>query len=84
MQIRVIIRLSPVKPTDSVQKIGSVLKQIPCRVGHHREKIEVSKGRLALRCDRCGWESPGWNLDPPDGVKPTSARSDYQLRSDQA
>jgi hypothetical protein len=62
MQIRITIRLSPVKPIDPVQ-IRNVFRQIPCRVGHHEEKIELSKGRVALRCLRCGWESPGWNLD---------------------
>jgi hypothetical protein len=63
MQIRIVIRLSPVTPGEHIHKISSVIKQLPCRVGHHHEKIEVSKGRLALRCLRCGWESPGWNLD---------------------
>ena len=61
MQIRIVIRLSPVKPIRPVQ-IGNVFKQLPC-LGHHREKIEASNGKLRLRCVRCGRESPGWDLE---------------------
>jgi hypothetical protein len=61
MQIRITIRLSPVKPIDPGQ-IRNVFKQLPC-FGHHREKIELSSGKLRLRCVRCGRESPGWDLE---------------------
>ena len=64
MQIRVVIRLSPIKPAQPVRKIRNVFKQIPCRLGQHEEKIEATGGRLAIRCLRCGWVSPGWDLEP--------------------
>jgi hypothetical protein len=63
MQIRIVIRLSPVGSAHPVQTISNVFKQIPCRIGHHEEKLELTKGRLALRCLRCGWVSPGWDLE---------------------
>jgi hypothetical protein len=63
MKFRVIIRWSTVRPEDVRQSICSVFTQALCRVAGHRADIEVKTGKLALKCARCGWESPGWTID---------------------
>ncbi len=63
MKIRVIIRCSAVSPVYARQRMWNVFKQLPCRVVGHQEEIEVTSGKLALKCGRCGWVSPGWTLD---------------------
>ena len=78
MQVRIIIRLSPVKPIDPVLKIGNVFKQLPC-LGHHREKIELSSGKLRLRCVRCGRESPGWDLECRENQNVLTGQAAVQL-----
>ena len=50
MQIRIVLRWSPVRSNDALLKICNIFKQLPCRLGHHEEEIERSSGRLALRC----------------------------------
>ena len=64
MKIRVIIRCSTVTPEFVRHSMWNVFKQMSCRVAGHRAEIEVTSGRLALKCARCGWESPGWRIDP--------------------
>ena len=64
MKIRVIIRCSTVTPEFVRHSMWNVFKQMSCRVAGHRSEIEVTSGRLALKCARCGWESPGWRIDP--------------------
>jgi hypothetical protein len=68
MKIRVIIRWSTVTPEAVRQSIWNVFEQMSCRVAGHRAEIEVTTGRLALKCARCGWESPGWNVTPEAGA----------------
>jgi hypothetical protein len=34
-------------------------------MGHHHTKIEVRDRNIALRCDHCGWKSPGWKVGVP-------------------
>ena len=63
MKIKVILRWSTVRPGDARDSICHVFKQVPCRVTGHQSRIEVKTGRLALKCARCGWESPGWEID---------------------
>jgi hypothetical protein len=63
MKIRIIIRSSAVSRAYVRQRMWNVFKQIPCRVTGHQAEIELSTGKLALKCARCGWESPGWTLD---------------------
>jgi hypothetical protein len=63
MKIRIIIRSSAVGPVYARQRVWNVLKQVSCRVIGHKAEIELTTGRLALKCTRCGWESPGWTLD---------------------
>jgi len=64
MKIRVIIRWSTVTPEVVRQSMWNVFKQLSCRIAGHRAEIEVTTGRLALKCGRCGWESAGWSIDP--------------------
>jgi hypothetical protein len=63
MKIRIIVRSSTVSWGYAPQRMWNVFKQISCRVAGHKAEIELSTGRLALKCVRCGWESPGWTLD---------------------
>jgi hypothetical protein len=63
MKIRIIIRSSAVRSSYVRQRVWNVFRQIPCRVTGHKAEIELSTGKLALKCARCGWESPGWTLD---------------------
>lgn len=63
MKIRVIIRWSPVRLEDVRQSIWIVFNQLTCRVTGHRTHVEVATGKLALKCARCGWTSPGWVID---------------------
>ena len=63
MKIRVIIRCSAVRPAYVRHWMWNVFKQVPWRIMGHTAEIEVTSGKLALKCARCGWESPGWTLD---------------------
>jgi hypothetical protein len=40
-------------------------------MGHHHTKIEMHDRNIALRCDNCGWKSPGWKV----GARGDSAES---------
>jgi hypothetical protein len=64
MKIRIILRWSTVRPEDVRQSGCHIFKQLLCRVTGHESRIEVTTGRLALKCARCGWESPGWEIRP--------------------
>jgi hypothetical protein len=63
MKIRIIIRSSTVSRAYARHWVWNIFKQLPCRLTGHKAEIELSTGRLALKCGRCGWESPGWTLD---------------------
>jgi len=63
MKIRIIIRSSAVSRSYARQQLWNVFRQMCCRVTGHKAEIELSTGKLALKCARCGWESPGWTLD---------------------
>ncbi len=67
MKLRIIIRVSPVTSDVTLNTVCKVFKQLPCRMGGHREELDLSAGKLALKCSRCGWRSTGWALDtrPP-------------------
>lgn len=41
------------------------LDRLVCRVKGHTAMLTFAPGRLALRCDACGWESPGWDIGRP-------------------
>ena len=63
MKIRVVIRCSPVKAAYVRHRMWSIFKQVPCRIMGHTSEMKVTSGKLALKCARCGWQSPGWTLD---------------------
>jgi hypothetical protein len=62
MQIRIVLRQA-VKSKEIVCQSWNVCRQIACQLLGHCNEIAVGSGRLALKCDRCGWTSPGWTLD---------------------
>jgi hypothetical protein len=62
MKIRIVIRWKTVTQEAAHQAMCNVFKQATCRVAGHQAEIEMTTGRLALKCARCGWESPGWNV----------------------
>ena len=66
MKIRIILRWSTVRPEDVRHSVCHVFKQVPCRVTGHRSRIEATTGKLALKCVRCGWQSPGWEINPAE------------------
>jgi hypothetical protein len=55
MQIRIVIR--------RVRQSWNVCTRAACQLMGHRNEIEVGSMRLSLKCERCGWTSPGWTLD---------------------
>jgi len=63
MQIHIVIHRSPVRSNDVLRRLWRVSRQMACRVLGHRNEVAVGSGTLALKCDRCGWRSPGWMLD---------------------
>ena len=63
MQIHIVIRRSPVRSNDVLRRLWRVSRQMACRVLGHRNEVAVGSGTVALKCDRCGWRSPGWMLD---------------------
>ena len=63
MQTRVVIRWTPVRVNDALQRTCNVFKQATCGITGHWEELERGEGKLSLRCIRCGWTSPGWTLD---------------------
>jgi hypothetical protein len=36
-----------------------------CSVTGHTLMLAFERHRLLLRCDHCGYESPGWEIGPP-------------------
>jgi hypothetical protein len=89
MQIHIVIHPAPVRSSDVLRRLWRVSRQMACRLLGHRNAVAVGSGTVALRCDRCGWRSPGWMLDsrragsshsdtPADA--PTAARAAGHLR----
>jgi hypothetical protein len=37
-------------------------KQLSCSLVGHRHDLKLGSATLALRCERCGWTSPGWDV----------------------
>ena len=67
MKVRIVLRVSTVKPEISLDERCRNFRHMLCRMSGHREEFDLSTGRLALKCSRCGWKSQGWKLDqrPP-------------------
>ena len=63
MLIRIVIQRSPVRSNNVLPGVWKVCRQLGCQLLGHRSEIEIGSGTLALKCDRCGWKSPGWDLD---------------------
>jgi hypothetical protein len=63
MKTRVVIRWSPVRLEDVHESVWSVFNHVTCRVTGHRTGVALTTGKLALKCERCGWTSPGWVID---------------------
>jgi hypothetical protein len=65
MQIRIVIRWRPIRLTG--RTVGNTLAHLQCCITGHEQEMVVRDAGLALRCTRCGWVSPGWQLDgkPP-------------------
>lgn len=67
MKVRIVIRVSPVAPAVTLNTVCKHFRQLPCMLGRHDEMMDISAGKLALKCAKCGWKSSGWSLDdkPP-------------------
>jgi len=71
MQIRVVVRWKRVKVNDSLRTVCNTVGHLPCAFGYHEEELEIGNGKLALRCTRCGWRSPGLSVG---GQRPVPQR----------
>lgn len=68
-RVRVTIRWSPVNPIDQFVKITTLCRRLPCLLGQHQGMIEVRGREMALRCEHCGWKSPGWKVGLREGAR---------------
>jgi hypothetical protein len=49
------------------------LSQWICGVHGHDTQLQIDADRLLLRCNHCGYASPGWVVRPPAaGIEPDS------------
>lgn len=52
--------------------LGTMAGVLVCRLRGHGDLVKVldqdNPGRMFLRCPRCWWVSPGWDLTPPKQV----------------
>ena len=60
MRIRVVVRVPRRK--HRALKLSNLIGNLPCLLGHHQSKIEIRDKQMALRCERCGWRSAGWEV----------------------
>ena len=59
------------------------LHHLWCRLttGHDHGLLHFEPQRLAMTCERCGWTSPGWRLEPERvEPKPSSAVSRWLMK----
>ena len=61
-QVRVVVRWKPLQVPKSVQEMCRSLGHFPCLIGGHDEELCLGIERLAVRCRRCGWRSPGFTV----------------------
>jgi hypothetical protein len=54
-------------------RIWNVCKRCSCSLVGHRHDLELGSKRLALKCERCGWTSPGWTFGPQAAAREESA-----------
>jgi len=79
-RVRVVIRWSPVRMNCRIRK---AVKRLSCLIGGHTEQMVCRNSTLALHCARCGYTSPGWQLDgrpPRSTTDATSANIEGQDR----
>ena len=49
------------------------LRQIICGLHGHDALLHFEQGRMSLQCTSCGYETPGWDIQHPEGA-PVSAK----------
>ena len=54
---------SPTRAEDWIQSAVVRARQHFCAIRGHDLLLRFGRRRLWLRCDHCGWESPGWTVD---------------------
>lgn len=69
MKVRIVIRVSPVFPEVTLNGVCRQFRHLPCLLGRHDEMMDISAGKLALKCSKCGWKSSGWALDEKPPLK---------------
>ncbi len=52
----------PVEPQAIFYRVWNLCRQVSCMLIGHRDELAMGSGKLGLRCDRCGWTSPGWTV----------------------
>jgi hypothetical protein len=45
-----------------LHRFWSFSRQLSCSLLGHRHDLKLGSATLALRCERCGWTSPGWDV----------------------
>jgi hypothetical protein len=73
--MRVIIRWSPPLWPCRWSRMPAWLDRLHCALLGHDKEIVVAERVMALRCRKCAWRSPGWQLDHRVR-KPLRARND--------
>jgi hypothetical protein len=53
-----------------VQRATRRAGQLRCGITGHNILIRYEPARLSLQCTTCGYESPGWELEPPRATPP--------------
>ena len=51
------------------------LNQFLCAIRGHELFLRFEPRRLSLRCESCGYESPGWEIGPPPSDAPRARRA---------
>ena len=61
----------PPSPFSSAKTpLSRRLSQWICGVHGHDTQLQIGSDRLLLRCNHCGYASPGWVVRPPDTGMP--------------
>jgi hypothetical protein len=48
-----------------LRRLSRRVGQIQCGITGHNVMLRYAPARLSLQCTSCGYESPGWELEPP-------------------
>ena len=59
--------------TAFARNAWKVLTEGLCALRGHDLQLAFKPRRLFLRCDACGYETPGWTIDPPHYRRAVSA-----------